>query len=80
MRLFKLSLCQLKYPYTKGLPMDDQSDLNSPKTIAIGSKLELLIDDYLIDSMKDVSFVLHQPVPREVAIVHDATWEGGACA
>ena len=60
--------------------MDDQSDLNSPKTIAIGSKLELLIDDYLIDSMKDVSFVLHQPVPREVAIVHDATWEGGACA
>ena len=60
--------------------MATQLDIVSAKTIAIGSKLELLIDDYLIDRMRDVSFVLHQPVPREVSIVHDAAWEGGACA
>ena len=44
--------------------------------IPIGSRLELMLDDYLIDTMTNVTLKLHRPVPREVVIVHDAPWEG----
>lgn len=46
----------------------------------IGSRLELLVDDYLIDSTTgDVSLRLHHPVPREIVMVHDEPWEGSGC-
>ncbi len=45
--------------------------------IDIGSRLELMVDDYLIADLKgDASFRLHNPVPREIVMVHDAEWEG----
>lgn len=44
--------------------------------IRIGSRLELLVDDYLIDRTEGIEFRLHPPTPREVVIVHDAPWEG----
>ena len=47
--------------------------------IDIGSRLELFVDDYLIDGLDGAEQVLHQPTPREVAIVHDAPWEGNIC-
>lgn len=46
------------------------------ETIDIGSRLELMVDGHLIDSMTGVSLRLHKPTPREVAIVFDAPWEG----
>jgi len=47
--------------------------------INVGSRLELFVDDHLIEKMTDTRLVLHRPVPREVAIVHDAPWEGNVC-
>ncbi len=47
--------------------------------IDIGSRLELMIDDYLIESQEGVELRLHPPTPREVAITFDAPWEGSAC-
>jgi len=47
--------------------------------IAIGSRLEPLVDDFLIDTMSSARLVLNRPTPREVAIVHDAPWEGCTC-
>lgn len=48
--------------------------------VDIGSRLELMADDYLIDSMAGAATLrLHHPVPREVAIVHDQPWEGSMC-
>ena len=47
--------------------------------IEIGSRLELFVDDYLIDELDGARQVLHRPTPREVAIVHDAPWEGNIC-
>ena len=44
--------------------------------IDIGSRRELFIDQWLIEEMREVELKLQQPVPREVAIVHDAPWEG----
>jgi hypothetical protein len=48
---------------------------------AIGSRLELLTDSFLIDSMTgDVAQHLHQPRPEEVVLVTDKPWEGNTCA
>ncbi len=47
--------------------------------IDIGSRRELLIDEWLIEEMREVELKLQQSVQREVAIVHDAPWEGNIC-
>ena len=45
--------------------------------IHIGSRLELFVDDYLIDTMAGARLTLHQPVAREIALDHNAVpWEG----
>lgn len=44
--------------------------------LQIGRRLEPLVDYYLVEQMKDVRLVLNRPVLREVAIIHDAPWEG----
>ena len=47
------------------------------KPIDVGSRLELFVDDYLIDRLDGKAELrLHHPEPREIAIVHDAPWEG----
>lgn len=48
--------------------------------VEIGSRLELLVDDALIDRLSGgARQVLHHPVPREVVLVGDAPWEGSGC-
>lgn len=42
----------------------------------IGSRLEPMVDDFLIEQMDGVALRLHQPVPREIAITYDMPWEG----
>jgi len=44
--------------------------------IDVGTRLELFVDDYLIDRLAGTRLNLHKPRPREVVIVHDAPWEG----
>lgn len=49
--------------------------------VRIGSRLELLVDDFLIQSMTDgARLQLHQPVRREIVFRTDAPWEGNASA
>jgi len=45
----------------------------------IGSRLELFVDDYLIEATNGVTRKLHSPQPRDVAIEFDAPWDG-ACS
>jgi len=52
----------------------------SADPIALGSRLEPFIDDFLIDSMQGATLELHNPVPHEVAIVYDKPWEGNVSA
>ena len=47
--------------------------------IDIGSRLELFVDAFLIDTMAGVRLRLHTPVAREPALVHDEPWEGNSC-
>ena len=44
----------------------------------IGSRLELFVDDWLIDRLHGAERVLHSPVPQDVALVCDAPWEGNS--
>ena len=49
--------------------------------IALGSRLEPLVDRFLIHSLNgDARLQLHQPQRREVVLVHDAPWEGNLTA
>ena len=44
--------------------------------IALGDRRELFVDDYLIDSMTNVTLKLHKPARKEVAVTFDQPWEG----
>jgi len=45
----------------------------------IGSRLELFVDDYLVDSLDGATLRLHTPRPAETAIAFDKPWEGRYC-
>ena len=49
-------------------------------SIAIGSRRELLVDDFLIDKLARVELRLHKPEAREVVLTCDAPWEGNVSA
>lgn len=50
------------------------------ETINLRSRRELFVDRYLIERMEgEIDLVMHHPTPREVAVVHDAPWEGSGC-
>lgn len=42
----------------------------------IQNRRELFVDEFLIEKLDGAERRLHRPHPREVAIVHDAPWEG----
>lgn len=47
-----------------------------PDERAIGSRLELFVDDWLIEQLQGVSLRMHHPIPREIALEFDRPWEG----
>jgi len=49
------------------------------EAVRIGSRLEPLVDEFLIDKLKGAKLTLNRPTPQEVAIVHDKPWEGSVC-
>jgi hypothetical protein len=60
-------------------PLCAVSALAAEAPIDISSRLELLVDDALIESLSGAARLdLHRPVPREVVFTTDAPWEGNA--
>ncbi len=54
--------------------------MNSILPVDIGSRREMLWDDYLLDTSRtSAERKLHQPRIEEIALVHDAPWEGDGC-
>src|SRR5688572_20545668 len=54
---------------------------SAAEPLAIGSRLELFVDDYLIEKLTgDVQQKVIQPAPKEVVLTTDAPWEGNTCA
>ncbi len=55
----------------------DSLNISSQEVIDIGSRLELFVDNYLIEKLDGKAELrLHHPEPKEIALVHDAPWEG----
>lgn len=54
----------------------NQSVLATNSPIDIGKRLELFLDSYLIEDLRDVEFRLHEPLVAETSIVFDRDWEG----
>ncbi|NOY76705.1 MAG: hypothetical protein GXO76_02415 [Calditrichaeota bacterium] len=49
---------------------------STPEIVDIGSQLELFVDHYLIDTLKNVSFQMHHPIDRGPVLQFDEPWEG----
>lgn len=45
----------------------------------IGSRRELLLDDWLIETLAGARLQLHQPVAQEISLHTDRPWEGNTC-
>ena len=50
--------------------------LNHSSVLDIGMRLELFIDDYLIETLEGAQLKLHTPQLRDVALRFDKPWEG----
>ena len=49
--------------------------------LALGSRLELFVDNFLIDQMApELTLRMHQPAPGDVVLITDKPWEGNTCA
>ncbi len=48
--------------------------------VAIGSRLEPFVDDFLIERMTGAALRLHHPTFKDVALAFDKPWEGNICA
>ncbi len=60
-------------------PRAEGADNPGQGVIDIGSRRELFVDDFVIDKLTgEAELRLHHPAPREIAIVHDAPWEGSS--
>ena len=51
----------------------------SDTCIDIGSRLELFVDDHLIEQLSAAELRLHHPQPQNAALRFDAPWEGNSC-
>lgn len=65
-------LCSSRFP-----PLAQAAETSPAAAINLGSRRELFVDDFLIDQLAgNAELRLHHPQPREIALVHDAPWEG----
>lgn len=59
------------------LAMSAMASAQDAGPVSLGSRLELLADDYLIENLSGgAAFRMHHPVPREIVLDHNEPWEG----
>lgn len=59
------------------VPSRSAAPMGADTAIDIGSRRELFVDDFLIGGLSGrAELRLHHPEAREIALVHDAPWEG----
>ena len=74
MRLATLCVVSLAISLTVESALAEQEGTQKP--LGIGSRLELFVDDYLIESMEGVRLKLHEPQSVGKALTFDKPWEG----
>ena len=60
-------------------PLLPATEPSSIKPINLGTRHELFIDDYLVESVQGLTWRMHEPKKAEVALQFDAPWEGNNC-
>ena len=73
-RLFTLALITLLL--TLGQPLAEGAEGDEGQPLEIGSRLELFVDDYLIESMDGLRFQLQKPQSGGKVLSFDKPWEG----
>ncbi len=53
---------------------------DTPTTVDIGTRVEMFVNDWLIDGMRGACLQLRTPVKREVVMSFDKPWEGSQSA
>ena len=77
-RLATLCVVSLAISLTVESALAEQE--GTQETLGIGSRLELFVDDFLVEEVKgEARLQLQRPIPREVVLVTDRPWEGNAC-
>ena len=76
MRIGLISACLVSLALPAAVENAFAEQPSSREPLDIGSRLELFVDDYLIESMEGVRPKLHEPVPAGKALVFDRPWEG----
>lgn len=56
-----------------------QAAMAQSEPVALGTRRELFIDDFLTGAMNNVQLLVHAPVREEIAVNCDAPWEGNGC-
>ena len=73
----RTGLCVLGMLLLSSLGMGSRGQQVEPKmAVAIGSRIEMFVDNWLIEQRKGVSLRLNTPIKREVVLVTDKPWEG----
>ncbi len=80
MRMRLATLCVASLALSLGVESALAEQPSSQGSLDIGSRLELFVDDYLVDELLGTRLVLHHPRPAEVALRFDRPWEGAFCA
>lgn len=58
--------------------IESNVQIKDRNVLNIGSRLELMIDSFLIEDYNgNIKYILHNPQPQNVAIIHDSPWEDG---
>ncbi|MBD3182742.1 hypothetical protein GF312_10645 [Candidatus Poribacteria bacterium] len=69
--ILTLFFCFMIFPLSAYTERDDVKE--------IGSRLELFVDDWLIQDMDRAELRLHHPTPKEISMTFDKPWEGNTC-
>ena len=77
MRLATLCVVSLAISLTVESALAEPEGAQEP--LDIGSRLELFVDDYLIESMDGVRLKLHEPYSAGKVLTFDRPWEGTTC-
>ncbi len=63
-----------------GLLLTGMTTASWAATLDIGSRRELMVDNYLIDQFGGgARLEMHEPTKREVVLTHENPWEGSGC-
>lgn len=71
-RVLMLSVCA-------AIPFASVSLAQESGVIALGPRLELFVDSFLVEKLEGTRLMLHPPTPAETVLVFDKPWEGEFC-